>query len=225
MDRLLLHAKLTDQDAAVADAQALVANDAPVGTPALPIFSREQLAQSDAWVGRLRQRAAGRRWPGSRDNIFDQPLVPEPPSHAQEMYALLDTVVQTVLTDKNADIAALLAQADADADGARRGLIGARTRANVRRVPGPARPSVITPPRRPVLDGRRGGASASDGRALSTFVMALPMLLVFTLLRVVAIVRAGVMSVQHTNLVDTPCLRRPGQLPARCSPTRCCGPP
>ena len=32
-------AKLTDQDAAVADAEALVANDAPVGTPALPIFS------------------------------------------------------------------------------------------------------------------------------------------------------------------------------------------
>ena len=51
---------------------------------------------------------------GFRDNILDQPLVPEPPSHAQEMYAILDTVVQTVLTDKDADVAALLTQADAD---------------------------------------------------------------------------------------------------------------
>jgi len=105
--------KLTDQDAAVADAQALVANDAPVGTPALPIFSREQLAQSDAWVADL-VNVPQAQMAGFRDNIFDQPLVPEPPSHAQEMYALLDTVVQTVLTDKDADVAALLTQADAD---------------------------------------------------------------------------------------------------------------
>jgi len=86
----------------VADAEALVANDAPVGTPALPIFSREQLAQSDAWVADL-VNVPQAQMAGFRDNIFDQPLVPEPPSHAQEMYALLDTVVQTVLTDKDAD--------------------------------------------------------------------------------------------------------------------------
>ena len=105
--------KLTDQDAAVADAQALVANDAPVGTPALPIFSREQLAQSDAWVADF-VNVPQAQMAGFRDNIFDQALVPEPPSHAQEMYAILDSVVQTVLTDKGADVAALLTQADAD---------------------------------------------------------------------------------------------------------------
>jgi len=105
--------KLTNEEAAVADAEALAATDAPIGTPALPIFSAEQLAQSDAWVAEfvnvpLEQMAS------FKDNILDQPLIPEPPANTQEMYAILDTVVQTVLTDEDADIAALLAQADAD---------------------------------------------------------------------------------------------------------------
>jgi hypothetical protein len=49
-----------------------------------------------------------------KDNFLDQPLIPEPPSHTQEMYAILDTVVQTILTEEGADVGALLAQADAD---------------------------------------------------------------------------------------------------------------
>ena len=40
--------------------------------------------------------------------IFDQPIVTEPTAHTQELYAALDPVVQAVLTDKNADIDALL---------------------------------------------------------------------------------------------------------------------
>ena len=39
--------------------------------------------------------------------------MPEPSAHTQEMYAILDTIVQAVLTDENADIDALLADADA----------------------------------------------------------------------------------------------------------------
>ncbi len=105
--------KLTNEEAAVADAEALAATDAPIGTPALPIFSAEQLAQSDAWMAEfvnvpLEQMAS------FKDNILDQPLIPEPPANTQEMYAILDTVVQTVLTEEDADVAALLAQADAD---------------------------------------------------------------------------------------------------------------
>ena len=105
--------KLTNEEASVADAEALAATDAPIGTPALPIFSAEQLAQSDAWVAEfvnvpLEQMAS------FKDNIIDQPLIPEPPANTQEMYAILDTVVQTVLTEEDADIATLLAQADAD---------------------------------------------------------------------------------------------------------------
>ena len=105
--------KLTDEAAAVADAEALAANDAPIGTPALPIFSAEQLAESDAWVADLVNVPQDQMAP-FKDSFLDQPLIPEPPSHTQEMYAILDTVVQTVLTEEGADIAALLTQADAD---------------------------------------------------------------------------------------------------------------
>ena len=45
--------------------------------------------------------------------IFDQPIVNEPTVHTQELYAALDPVVQAVLTDKNANIDALLDAANA----------------------------------------------------------------------------------------------------------------
>ena len=104
--------KLTDEAQAVADAEALAASDAPIGTPALPIFDAEQLAQSDAWVADyvnvpLDQMAM------FKDHILEQPIVPEPAAQTQEMYAILDSVVQTVLTDEGADIPALLAEAEA----------------------------------------------------------------------------------------------------------------
>jgi multiple sugar transport system substrate-binding protein len=105
--------KLVDEESAKADAKALADSDAPVGTPALPIFSAEQLATSDAWVAEyvnvpLEQMRL------FKDNIFEQALVPEPPAHTQEMYAILDAVVQAVLTDQDADIDGLLDDANAD---------------------------------------------------------------------------------------------------------------
>jgi multiple sugar transport system substrate-binding protein len=106
-------AKLTNEEAAVADAEALATNDAPIGTPALPIFSAEQLAQSDAWVADFVNVPQEQMAP-FKDSFLEQPLIPEPPANTQEMYAILDTVVQTVLSEEDADIAALLAQADAD---------------------------------------------------------------------------------------------------------------
>ncbi|PZF82471.1 ABC transporter substrate-binding protein [Jiangella anatolica] len=103
--------KLTQQEAALADAEALVATDAPLGTPALPIFGAEQLAESDAWVADLVNVPLAQMMP-FKDAILDQPLVPEPPVRAQDLYAELDAVVQAVLTDENADIAALLQTAN-----------------------------------------------------------------------------------------------------------------
>jgi hypothetical protein len=40
--------------------------------------------------------------------IFTEPLVTEPLYNTQDLYATLDPVVQAVLTNKNADINALL---------------------------------------------------------------------------------------------------------------------
>ena len=103
-------AKLVDEDAAVADAQALAESGAPVGTPALPIFGEEQLAQSDAWVADYVNVPLD-QMRFFKENILSQALVPEPSAHTQEMYAILDSVIQAVMTDENADIATLLQDA------------------------------------------------------------------------------------------------------------------
>ena len=49
-----------------------------------------------------------------KSHILEQPLVPEPAAQTQEMYAILDSVVQAVLTEEGADIQSLLADADAE---------------------------------------------------------------------------------------------------------------
>ncbi|WP_454049485.1 extracellular solute-binding protein [Cellulomonas sp. Marseille-Q8402] len=105
--------KLTEQDAAVQDAETLIASDQPVGTPVLPIFSQEQYAQSQEWIADLINVPLD-QMTGFTDVIFDQPLVPEPSASTQELYGALDTVVQAVLTDESADIDALLETADAN---------------------------------------------------------------------------------------------------------------
>ncbi|AYY15329.1 extracellular solute-binding protein [Actinobacteria bacterium YIM 96077] len=105
--------KLTDEDAAVADAETLVESGSPVGTPALPIFDAEQLAQAEEWVADYVNVPLDQMRP-FRDQILDQPLVPEPPVKAQELYAELDGVVQAVLTEEDADIEQLLQEADAN---------------------------------------------------------------------------------------------------------------
>lgn len=105
-------AKLTDEAAAVADAEALATGDAPIGTPTLPIFDAEQLATAEAWVADHVNVPLAQMAP-FKDQILSQPLVPEPAASAQEMYAALDSVVQAVLTDQGADIDALLTDVDA----------------------------------------------------------------------------------------------------------------
>jgi hypothetical protein len=49
---------------------------------------------------------------GYTDVMFDQPIVGEPTRSTQEIYTLLTTPVQAVLTDRNADIGKLLKTAD-----------------------------------------------------------------------------------------------------------------
>jgi ABC-type glycerol-3-phosphate transport system substrate-binding protein len=118
--------KLLDQDAAVLDAQTLAADGQPVGTPQMPIFDQATLEQSEAWIADY-INVPRDQMTGFIDGIFTQPLVPEPSKHTQEMYAILDTVVQAVLTDENADIDALLTDAQSqvqaliDADAAAAG--------------------------------------------------------------------------------------------------------
>ncbi|WAA66772.1 ABC transporter substrate-binding protein [Microbacterium oxydans] len=106
--------KLMDKDAAVLDAKTLNESGQAVGTPLLPVLSRELYDESQEWIADYINVPVEQMAPFS-DRIWDQTPVGEPKVKTQEVYALLDTVVQKVLTDQNADIDALLAQAQTDA--------------------------------------------------------------------------------------------------------------
>jgi len=99
--------KLITQDGAVADAQALKANNQPVGVPALPIFDQATYDQSQVWIKDYINVPTAQMTPFT-SNITGQQLVNEPRFNTQDLYAQLDPVVQAVLTDKNANIDALL---------------------------------------------------------------------------------------------------------------------
>jgi multiple sugar transport system substrate-binding protein len=103
--------KLLTQEGAVADAQALKANNQPVGVPALPIFDKATYDESQAWIKDFINVPTS-QMTSFTSKIFDQQLVNEPVAHTQDLYAALDPVVQAVLTDQNANIDSLLAAAN-----------------------------------------------------------------------------------------------------------------
>jgi ABC-type glycerol-3-phosphate transport system substrate-binding protein len=107
-------AKLVDEERAVADAETLAADNQPIGTPVLPMFDQEQYEQNQEWIADYINVPLD-QMTGYTDKMFDLPLVGEFSHKTQEVYALLDPVVQAVLTDENADIDALLKAADEQA--------------------------------------------------------------------------------------------------------------
>jgi ABC-type glycerol-3-phosphate transport system substrate-binding protein len=105
--------KLRDQEQAVADAQVRFDAAQPVGTPVLPIFSRDQYETALGWVQDYVNVPLD-QMTGYTDVMFDQPVVGEPSRATQETYAAMDTLVQAVLTDENADLDALVEQANTE---------------------------------------------------------------------------------------------------------------
>jgi multiple sugar transport system substrate-binding protein len=99
---------------AIRNAQTLVAGKQPVGVPALPLFNKKQYDLANTWIKPFINVPLAQMKPFT-SGIFKQTLVPEPPASTQSVYHSLDTVVESVLTDKNADIASLLAQANSTA--------------------------------------------------------------------------------------------------------------
>ncbi len=106
--------KLMNQDAAVADAKALAASDQAVGTPVLPVLDQDTYLESREWIKDYINVPLD-QMTGFTEGIFDQSPVGEFKGQTQPIYALMDNVVQAVLTDRNADIDALLTQLDTDA--------------------------------------------------------------------------------------------------------------
>lgn len=108
-------AKIADEDTAVETAELAASLDQPVGAPELPIFNQEQYDTYQSWIAPAVNVPVEQMAPYT-EAIFDQPLVAEPRVATQDVYALLDAVVQAVLTDQNADIAQLLANAQTQAE-------------------------------------------------------------------------------------------------------------
>jgi ABC-type glycerol-3-phosphate transport system substrate-binding protein len=106
--------KLRDQDQAVADAKVKFDNGQALGTPVLPIFSKEMYEESLSWIEEY-INVPLENMTGYTDAMFDQPLVGEPSAQTQPIYGLLFPIVQAVLTDQNADVDALLAAANTQA--------------------------------------------------------------------------------------------------------------
>lgn len=105
-----------DPDVAAENAKALSESDnAAIGVPSLPIFDEERQAKIDEAIAPYVNVNLDNFQP-YRDGTADLTLTPEPSTGAQALYGVLDTVVQTVLTDENADVGALLEQAEADAN-------------------------------------------------------------------------------------------------------------
>ncbi|WP_426592813.1 ABC transporter substrate-binding protein [Cellulomonas sp. McL0617] len=105
--------KLVDQTQAVADAKILAEQSPPqaVGTPTLPIFSKEQYTTSLGWIKDYVNVPLD-NMKGYTDVMFTQPVIPEAARATQETYGLLFPIVQAVMTDPNSDIDKLLAAAN-----------------------------------------------------------------------------------------------------------------
>lgn len=105
--------KLTDQEAAVADAKTLAETNQPVGVPALPVVDRATYDKQQEWTRQYVNVPLDQMTPYTA-KMFDQPLVTEPTRSTQDVYKILDQTVQTLLTDQTADVPALLAKADTE---------------------------------------------------------------------------------------------------------------
>jgi multiple sugar transport system substrate-binding protein len=105
---------LVNKAEALRNAQTLVASKQPVGVPALPVFDKAQYDTANSWIKPYINVPLSQMKPFT-DAIFGQKVIAEPAASTQGVYGALDPVVQAVLTDKSANIAQLLQQANSTA--------------------------------------------------------------------------------------------------------------
>jgi multiple sugar transport system substrate-binding protein len=91
--------------------KSLIAQNQPVGVPEFPIFNTKTYALQQKWQKPLINVPEDQFAPFNTGILKDH-LIPEPESATQAIYGDLDSVVQPVLTDQNANIPALLQAAN-----------------------------------------------------------------------------------------------------------------
>ena len=95
------------EETAVEAARANAEQDLPVGLPGLSVFANSANAQLLEWIAPY-INVPRDNFASYEASLESLPLLIEPAVNGQDLYALLGPVLQTVLTDPNADIAALL---------------------------------------------------------------------------------------------------------------------
>jgi ABC-type glycerol-3-phosphate transport system substrate-binding protein len=108
---------LVEKQQAIRNAKTLVASKQPVGVPALPIFNKAQYELANTWIKSYVNVPQTQMKPFTT-GIFNQKVIPEPAASTQSVYHALDGPVQSVLTDKNANVQQLLDQANSTAQAA-----------------------------------------------------------------------------------------------------------
>ncbi|KTR86440.1 hypothetical protein NS220_18260 [Microbacterium testaceum] len=105
--------RFLDENTAVEDAKASNEAGSVTGLPGLPVVNSGQYSAYFDWIAPYINVPSANFTP-YLDASASIPVVAEPVNNAQEVYGALDTVVQTVLTDQNADISSLLSTAQTD---------------------------------------------------------------------------------------------------------------
>jgi multiple sugar transport system substrate-binding protein len=103
---------LSTRQGALRNARNLIAQKQPVGVPEFPVLDKQAFDLSQKWIKPFINVPESQFAPFN-NGILKATLVPEPESATQAIYGDLDSVVQSVLTDPNANIPALLQAANA----------------------------------------------------------------------------------------------------------------
>jgi multiple sugar transport system substrate-binding protein len=102
---------LVTKAGAIRNAKSLDDDNQPVGVPTFPVFSRKIYNQDLKWEAPYINVPETAFAPFNKAILKDN-LVPEPEAATQAIYGDLDSVVEDVLTDQNANIPALLQAAN-----------------------------------------------------------------------------------------------------------------
>jgi hypothetical protein len=107
--------KYTNKDVAIQNAKDSVADKSFVGRPGVTPLSQATYDQYNEWR-KPYNNVPIEQFKGYVDSTKSLKLLAEPKNKGQEVYALLDPVVQQVLTKKDADIDKLLTDAASKID-------------------------------------------------------------------------------------------------------------
>jgi ABC-type glycerol-3-phosphate transport system substrate-binding protein len=103
--------RYVNRDQAIRYSETQAASKQPVGTPEVPIFNQTQENLYNSWIKPYINVPLNQMAPFTTA-IFKDKIIPEPESATQAIYGDLDSVVEAVLTEQNANPSSLLSAAN-----------------------------------------------------------------------------------------------------------------